>query len=139
MTHILVPMDDSDPARMALDHACETYPDAEVTVLHVTDSSNSDLHTELTGRATTAEEYYQERTDKVFQRARTVAASHDQSISTEQRVGKPRTEIVRFAEEADVDHVVAGSHGRTGPSRVLLGSVAEHLVRRSPVPVTIVR
>ncbi len=139
MTNILVPMDDSDPARMALEHACETYPDAELTVLHVTDPSDSDLYTKLTSGETSFEEYHQERIDEMFQRARTVAAKYDQSISTEMRAGKPSTEIVRFAEEAEVDHIVVGSHGRTGPSRVLLGSVAEHVVRRSPVPVTIVR
>jgi nucleotide-binding universal stress UspA family protein len=47
--------------------------------------------------------------------------------------------IVTYADENDVDHVVLGSHGRKGLTRVLLGSVAEAVVRRSPVPVTVVR
>ena len=47
--------------------------------------------------------------------------------------------IVEYVETHDVDHVVIGSHGRKGLSRVLLGSVAELVVRRSPVPVTVVR
>ncbi|MDZ7731027.1 MAG: universal stress protein [Natrialbaceae archaeon] len=38
-----------------------------------------------------------------------------------------------------VDRIVIGSHGRTGLSRVLLGSVAEEVARRAPIPVTIVR
>ncbi|MFD1525685.1 universal stress protein, partial [Halolamina salina] len=37
------------------------------------------------------------------------------------------------------DHLVVGSHGRTGVSRMLLGSVAEKVVRESPIPVTVVR
>jgi nucleotide-binding universal stress UspA family protein len=57
----------------------------------------------------------------------------------ETAVGKPEREVVAFAEEHDVDHIVIGSHGREGVSRVLLGSVAEKIVRRAPVPVTVVR
>jgi nucleotide-binding universal stress UspA family protein len=53
--------------------------------------------------------------------------------------GDPANEIVAYAEETDVDHIVVGSHGRSGLSRVLLGSTAEKVVRRSPVPVTVVK
>ena len=44
-----------------------------------------------------------------------------------------------YAEENDIDHIVVGSHGRGGVSRMLLGSVAETVARRSSVPVTIIR
>jgi nucleotide-binding universal stress UspA family protein len=47
--------------------------------------------------------------------------------------------IVRYAEENDVDHIVMGSTGRSGISRVLLGSVAESVTRRAPCSVVIVR
>ena len=50
-----------------------------------------------------------------------------------------RREIIGFAEDNDVSHIVIGSHGRTGASRVLLGSVAQTVVRRAPTPVTVVR
>ncbi|MFC6772326.1 universal stress protein, partial [Halorubrum pallidum] len=43
------------------------------------------------------------------------------------------------AEPAPFDHVVLASQGRTGLSRVLLGSVAEGVVRRAEMPVTVVR
>jgi len=46
---------------------------------------------------------------------------------------------VEYAEESDVDHIVIGSHGRSGVSRILLGSVAESVVRRADMPVTVVR
>ncbi|MFP4187941.1 MAG: universal stress protein [Halobacteriales archaeon] len=54
-------------------------------------------------------------------------------------LGDPAREIVAYAEENNVDRVVMGSHGRDGATRVLLGSVAETVVRRSPTPVTVVR
>lgn len=53
--------------------------------------------------------------------------------------GRPARTIVEYVEDHDVDHVVVGSHGRSGLSRTLLGSVAERVVRRSSVPVTVVR
>ncbi len=53
--------------------------------------------------------------------------------------GHPAKAILRYADEHAVDGIVIGSHGREGPARVLLGSVAETVVRRSAVPVTVVR
>ena len=44
-----------------------------------------------------------------------------------------------MGEEGDYDLVVMGTHGRTGFSRVLAGSVAENVVRHSPIPVLTVR
>jgi nucleotide-binding universal stress UspA family protein len=46
---------------------------------------------------------------------------------------------VECADSKSVDDVVVGSHGRQWIARVLLSSVAETVVRRSPVPVTVVR
>jgi nucleotide-binding universal stress UspA family protein len=53
--------------------------------------------------------------------------------------GSPAREIVDYATETGVDLVVMGTHGRSGVDRLLLGSVAERVVRRSPVPVLTVR
>ena len=53
--------------------------------------------------------------------------------------GSPAAEIVECAREVDCDVVVMGTHGRGGLDRILLGSVAEHVLRRSPVPVVTVR
>lgn len=50
-------------------------------------------------------------------------------------VGDPAGEIVRVAEEEGVDLIVMGTHGRTGLRRLLMGSVAEAVLRRSPCPV----
>ena len=49
--------------------------------------------------------------------------------------GDPATEIVRLAAEEDVDMIVMSTHGRTGLPRVLMGSVAEAVLRRAPCPV----
>ena len=50
-------------------------------------------------------------------------------------VGSPADELVKYAQENAVDLVIMGTHGRTGLSRLLMGSVAEGVVRRAPCPV----
>lgn len=50
-------------------------------------------------------------------------------------VGSPGSGLCRYAEDADIDLIVMGTHGRTGLTRMMLGSVAEHVVRLAPCPV----
>lgn len=55
------------------------------------------------------------------------------------RNGDPRDVILQTAEEIGADLIVMGTHGRRGLSRALIGSVAEMVVRTSPIPVLTVR
>ncbi|HXD96793.1 MAG TPA: universal stress protein [Candidatus Acidoferrum sp.] len=55
------------------------------------------------------------------------------------RVGEPAVEIVRLAAEEHADMIVMGTQGRTGLERLLLGSVAERVIRQAPCPVLTVR
>jgi nucleotide-binding universal stress UspA family protein len=54
-------------------------------------------------------------------------------------IASPFAEILRYAADNDVDLIVMGTHGRGGVSHVLLGSIAERVVRRAPCPVLTVR
>ena len=53
--------------------------------------------------------------------------------------GSPYPEIVKYAKDNDIDVIAIGTHGRTGLSHVLMGSVAENVVRHAPCPVLIIR
>ena len=53
--------------------------------------------------------------------------------------GNPVLEILKFAESHDVDLIVMASHGRTGLSRLLMGSIAEGVLRKAKCPVLIVK
>jgi nucleotide-binding universal stress UspA family protein len=53
--------------------------------------------------------------------------------------GDAATEIVRYAREAGVDRIVMGTHGRTGTERLLMGSVAEKVLRDAPCSVLVVK
>jgi nucleotide-binding universal stress UspA family protein len=70
---------------------------------------------------------------------RLAAALETVPVRTAIREGSPAREIVDFAVERGCDVVVMGTHGRSGVDRLLLGSVAERVVRSSPVPVLTVR
>ncbi len=53
--------------------------------------------------------------------------------------GDPPTEIVRFARDAGMDLIVMGTHGRSGAERLVLGSVAERVLRDAPCSVLVVK
>jgi nucleotide-binding universal stress UspA family protein len=55
------------------------------------------------------------------------------------RFGKPFLEIIQFAKEKEVDIIAIGTHGRAGVDRIILGSVAERVVRKAHCPVMVVR
>jgi nucleotide-binding universal stress UspA family protein len=87
-----------------------------------------------------SEEWYENRKEEaesLFEAATATLGDHE--VETVTDVGRPSRTIISYVEDNDVDQVVMGSHGRSGMTRILLGSVAESVVRRSPVPVTIVR
>lgn len=138
---LLIAIDDSDPARKALDHVFENYPDEEITVLHVISPPEATTYGEArmyVGWESLMEER-RERANELFEEAAETAGEHGATITTDTMVGRPARAIIEYVEDHDVDHVFVGSHGRSGISRVLLGSVAETVVRRSPCPVTVVR
>jgi len=55
------------------------------------------------------------------------------------RVGAAFIEIIDYAKSLDIDLIVIGTHGRSGLMHVLMGSVAERIVRKSPCPVLTVK
>jgi nucleotide-binding universal stress UspA family protein len=60
------------------------------------------------------------------------------AVHEEIRIGRIPEEIVRYAEEKEIDLLIMGTHGRTGLDRAVFGSVAERVVRSSAVPVMLV-
>ena len=138
---ILVPVDDSEHAREACKLVCTDFPDAELVLLHVINPAEAGYSAQAS-LPSFSEEWYQEqkqRAEDLFADVAESALECDVPIEHVIEVGKPTTTIVEYAEDNDVDHIVMGSHGRSGVSRILLGSVAETVVRRSPVPVTVTR
>ncbi|MEQ9407438.1 MAG: universal stress protein [Fuerstiella sp.] len=63
----------------------------------------------------------------------------DHRILCAAQFGPPFVEIIRYARDHDIDLIVVGSHGHTGLKHLLLGGVAEKVVRKAPCPVLTVR
>lgn len=140
---ILVPLDDSAPAWNALEYTLSTYPEASLTALHVLDparhrSYGGDVSMAFSGEELLGRRQY-EQASELLAEAAEWAETEGREVDTEIEEGYPAAVIVSYAEEHGIDQIVMGSHGRTGVKRLLLGSVAEAVVRRSPVPVTVVR
>lgn len=135
---ILVPFDGSDTATNALRRALEEHPEADVTVLYVIDLSELSYGVEG-GAAENLHEAEKEEAEELFAKARGIANEYGETIDTATEVGQPEEVIVKYTKRGDVDHVIMGSHGRSGLSRILVGSVAEAVIRESPVAVTVAR
>jgi nucleotide-binding universal stress UspA family protein len=71
----------------------------------------------------------------------TVAAARVEGTPPQQflREGQPWREIIAAAREWNADLIVLGTHGRSGLTRVLMGSTAEAVIRNAPCPVVVVR
>jgi nucleotide-binding universal stress UspA family protein len=139
MTHVLVAVDDSTRARNALEFVLDEHADAEITVLHVISPIAVAAVSEPSVWDDQLAERTREEAEELLAGLRSEATARDVDVRTEIVHGHVPEAIVEYAGENDVDHIVLGSHGRTGFSRVLLGSVAETVVRRAPIPVTVVR
>ncbi|MFB1063837.1 universal stress protein [Natrinema sp. H-ect4] len=133
---VVVATDGSESVKRAVDVALDLADrfEADVHALSVIDASEVDaspqqLRDELrTALETTADAAI----TAVEERA-------EGAVTTEIREGRPAIEICEYAREVDADVVATGTRGRHGENRLLLGSVAERIVRTSPVPVLTVR
>ena len=136
---ILVPVDGSDESKAALEYALEEYPGESIHVVHALNPLEEVYISEPGTWDETLIERQRDRARALLDETEGLATDRDASITTTLVTGSPAREILEYAEGNDVDHLVIGSRGRSGVSRVLLGSVAETVVRRASVPVTVVR
>ena len=136
---LLVALDDSEPGWTALEFACTEHATDGITVVHAIDLTDSGYGEFAHVGTDQMLDRRQTAATAMFERAREHASEHGCSIETEIVRGQPAEAIVDYATQHPIDRIVVGSHGRTGVSRILLGSVAEQIARRAPVSVTIVR
>lgn len=76
-----------------------------------------------------------QRIHRAYREATDEDARPDAPLEVMTVAGEPVSRLCSYAEEEGVDLVVTGTHGRSGPARLVLGSVAEGVVRRAPCPV----
>lgn len=139
--HILVPFDFSPYAEQALDDALALAQtlQARLTLLHVIDTTPLGL---AEGTTLHASSYWQELETRIAEgmaerlsRVQEARLQGDTVIAE----GVPFQTIIDTARDKNVDLIVMETHGRTGLTHVLLGSVAEKVVRLAPCPVLVTR
>jgi universal stress protein A len=158
--HLLVPTDFSEPANSALRYAIEEagLHQAKITLLHVLPpETRTNVHYVTGAPAETAQGGFdaliggsafvsqpevvrRDRSEEALTQLRDLVANAFRGPwEVEVAVGHPADTITRVAEERSVDLIVMSTHGRTGLQHVLLGSVAEKVVRLAPCPVLTVK
>lgn len=141
--HILLPTDFSNNAQSAQDYACEFADQygAQLHVLNVVQDAALILPETgmfLTLPAPSVQEIVQAAETSLLNIPNPAwAATH--AVCRHVAVGTPYVEIVRYADEHHIDLIILGTHGRTGLQHVLMGSVAERVLRQAKCPVLTVR
>lgn len=138
---ILVPLDGSKVAEGVLPHAkALAYSEgAELILLTVGANPAVDFAFSDPGIAQSAISEQEERSKKYVTEIERQLQAAGFKTSTMLRVGSVAEVILGVAEELDVDCIAMSTHGRTGPARWLLGSIAERVVHNSKVPVLLIR
>jgi nucleotide-binding universal stress UspA family protein len=137
---ILVPTDGSTEGERPVAHAAELARahGADLVAVFVVDTASYGglpMETSIEGITQVLEE----EAETAIERVETIAGERGVSVDGRVVRGTPSKEIVRVAEAATCDLIVMGTHGRGGINRLLLGSVAERVVRSAPIPVLTVR
>jgi len=139
---VLCPVDFSDGSQHALRYAvafARAY-DAELEVLHVVElpflpSYSTAGLPDLGLPVEQIQEECQERLAELVEKYKAQYPKIKQHVV----VGSPFVEIVREAKNGEFDLLVVGTHGHTGLKHMLIGSVAEKVVRKAPCPVLSVK
>lgn len=143
---ILLPADASECSKKALAYAlsfAKRYG-ARLVALHVIDrrweeQARDALDATEQDAIQTVREGYVEEARRILQEVADTAARDGVAAETRVVTGLPFEDIVRVGRALPADLIIMGTHGRTGVSHALLGSVAENVVRQSPCPVLVVR
>ncbi len=144
LNHILVPTDFSEFSRPALDYACAIAArfESQLHLLHVVPDpamlvpeSHAFSVEAMQAQSAALIEDAKERIELLP----TDGWDNGKPVRREVRTGAVFMEIIDYAKSFEIDLLVIGTHGRSGLMHVLLGSVAEKIVRKSPCPVLTVK
>ncbi|HEX7127899.1 MAG TPA: universal stress protein [Thermodesulfobacteriota bacterium] len=145
---VLVPVDFSEASRLALDFALALAPTASIRVLHVVDPGLEPALRQTGATDAEIEAYRRERIEAGERdlarflegaRAETAPEGRRPALDASVESGRPEAVIPAAVRRLRANLVVMGTRGRTASPRLLLGSVAEHVVRDARCDVLAVR
>ncbi len=134
-------VDFSESSRLALEEAADLARrfDGALTLIHVFETVPVATTEGIVSPPDLVEQLSVELSRKLESWKAEAERRADRPVRQNVLSGDPATEIVRFAREGEFDLVITGTHGRTGLKHLVLGSVAEKVVRQAHCPVLVVR
>lgn len=140
---ILAPTDFSEHAAKAVRYACRLAErlDSELHLLHVLSEIVPAGPDPMLAPVLPPEYYHETEEQSRIALAQLLepAWGHPRGFQAAVKWGSSVEAIVEYARDLEIDLIVIATHGRTGLSHVLLGSVAERIVREAPCPVLTIR
>jgi len=141
---LLVPTDFSEHSEQAALYAVELakrFQADEVHCLHVSDIPADLLATSAYTMTGPSQEFIEQVRQENRKNLEAFAKNRlaGVPVRTAFLEGRPFVEIIRYARDHEIDLVVIATHGRTGLTHALFGSVAEKVVRKAPCPVLVVK
>jgi len=144
LNRILIPTDFSDFSKPAMTYACamaarfeselhllHVSPDAAMVMPDVTAYGIENMMVDVAAIEKSSMEQLQRLPPDNWENGR--------EIVRVTKMGSPFLEIIQYAKDMDIDLIVIGTHGRSGLMHLLMGSVAENIVRKAPCPVLTVK
>jgi nucleotide-binding universal stress UspA family protein len=138
---MLVPLDGSELAEVVFPYAKELAGrlDLDLVFLHVYSPAESELRPMHRAYIEHLAELAWRQSQEVQERTGIQPGGNDIKTRGELAVGYPSEEILRYADENDIDVILMATHGRSGVTRWAMGSVADAVICASKVPVLLVR
>jgi nucleotide-binding universal stress UspA family protein len=138
---MLIPLDGSELAETVLWYATELAGrlDLDTTLLHVCEPNSSDSQFMCRSYIERVAEKVRDGSGEVQSLTGISPGYKEAEVTGTVVTGHPAEEIIKYADDYEADFILMATHGRSGIKRWVMGSVADKVLRASPVPVWLVR
>ena len=138
---ILVPLDGSELSESVMEHVVAIAKNCrmpQVVLLRVREPLDEDVRKTLDVKiANELDKAYRDEVDVYLKKIAADLKAKGVTAKTEVLAGNPAEEIIDYAEDSDIDLIIMSTHGRSGVSRWVFGSVADRVIRHTKKPVLI--
>jgi len=136
---IIVPLDGSELSESVLDHVITIATSCqvpEVVLIRVREPLDNSVRVALDAEiASELDQAYHDEADNYLKSIAKLLEQKDIAVKTEVLAGNPAKKIIEYSSNNDVDLIIMSTHGRSGVSRIVFGSVADKVIRQTEVPI----
>lgn len=137
--HILIPLDESQLSERALQHARRILkPGGKLSLIYVLDDSNEPFNRFDVVEGQLQRQNFHEHAQAYLEDKAAALRAEDIPVSVEVANGHPAQQILEAAKRQSVDAIVMSTHGRSGFSRWIMGSVTQKVLSAAECPVYII-